>query len=542
VKKKRHVPKAASSVLMIPLLILSASFAGGLALADINPYEAYGSSSVWLDSGYVRNAVPLNQELSFESLRTLIDKQKVTSVERLLEVLPDNMKQDNYVLVYRSRSLQAASPTEPRVIMYTPTATLTLAFNGGKVGAAGANHVELIQYRATTQKFEFRELIFDGTGAPQVSAANPKQCIQCHQGAARTNLDLRPNWEPYSTWIGVYGSNDGTSSELKSELIAEKKARPQDEDALNEQKDEGRFFNEFFTNIAPGHARYSQLGHYNAHAPLDITNHLQVWNLMRTARLMHEETEIYNAYADLIAMSARCYNLDYIGKNRFMDWAREQKTDRHYFHYGSATQTSEMITQIFEPLGVDTSDWSMDFGTGGRFAFYQRFGTPSTTEQIFNYAWNVALPGAAAAAPQSCTQLQANVEKNLGAFFKRGEHLRIQASHRRPAISGAEVATRRCATCHDEAASALVRANVTPALPTDWGAGAPLNIPLIAFARPTQLAIDLRRPSLQDPQQTLLEVIAARTSDMARSAEQMPPAQRLSSEEQAALLAYLRQL
>ena len=170
--------------------------------------------------------------------------------------------------------------------------------------------------------------------------------------------------------------NDGS---LKTSL--EGKSEPQDAEILELQSHEEEFTANYLKHVAPTHPRYSRLGNFNADAPTELTDHFMVWDFMRVVRLMRAEAEIYPAYRSLLELTARCSFDDYLRGNPFIQWAAVQPM-RKYYHYADPSFVSKMITDMFEPLGVDTSDWSMDFGTRGRLAFYERFGTPTQSPPL----------------------------------------------------------------------------------------------------------------------------------------------------------------
>lgn len=479
-----------------------------------DPYRVDGYIGAF-DSRYVRNAIPLDQELTFDRLTSLISTQKILTIPQLIDALPTNMKDDNYVLMYRSRSLQFSSPTSPRVIIFTPTASLLLAFNGGDAGSKGANTVETIQFDRKAQRFEFHEILFDEKNPPQVSEANPSKCLSCHQSPSRQNIDMRPNWEPYAAWPGAFGSDDGMMMDGALKRSLEGRALPQDAEVIELQSHESGLYDFFHTQIVPKHPRYSRLGEFNVHATVDLAEHLQIWNLMRAVRLMREQTEIFPSYRELIRYISACNYNFYLRNNPFIQWATKQPT-RKYYHYGSDDQVSKMITDIFEPLGVDTSDWSMDFGTRGRFAFYERFGTPSNTAPMLEYALYFLDSGLNS---NTCDQLQSSIQTHLADFFSRGENTRLQAQHPIVPPRGEEL-VQQCAHCHAHPNGKIA--------------------PFIPFNQADLLSKALVSGSYKHG--TLIDEIRYRTSDMALDTESMPPSLPLTAEERNALMNYFEGL
>lgn len=119
----------------------------------------------------------------------------------------------NYIFMYKSKSLQQATPTDPRVIVYAPDATMLFAFLNGPQN--GRDAVELICWRPARKVFEFFELNFDGKQSPNMDAknANPGKCLLCH------GTNPRPNWEAYNFWSGSFGSlSRGDNSHMRTDM------------------------------------------------------------------------------------------------------------------------------------------------------------------------------------------------------------------------------------------------------------------------------------------------------------------------------------
>jgi hypothetical protein len=128
------------------------------------------------------------------------------SVDEVLKKLPQEIR-ENFFLVYSSRNkLQAASMAEPRIVVSSKDASFLMTVSGSKQ-AEGGNTVEILQENA------------DGTGYDAYSAnysaargfwqrtqvtieKNPASCVTCH------GERMRPIWEQYPRWVGIYGSNE----------------------------------------------------------------------------------------------------------------------------------------------------------------------------------------------------------------------------------------------------------------------------------------------------------------------------------------------
>ncbi len=126
-----------------------------------------------------------------------IDHQHAASVGAAIALLPVGLRTD-YVLVFASRSLQAASFTAPRAVLYGTDGRFIVTFNGDS-GQRGFEAIETMEFDERTGTFHFRELRFRPDGVAELSADNPARCAACHGRPARPVWDLPP------VWPGVYG-------------------------------------------------------------------------------------------------------------------------------------------------------------------------------------------------------------------------------------------------------------------------------------------------------------------------------------------------
>jgi hypothetical protein len=144
------------------------------------------------------------EPLSFEWLKKLIADNQVKSIEDLLPKLPAELR-SNFVLMYESRSLQAATPAQPRIILSSKDGKFVLTV-AGKADGANSQLVEVMAYNPETRKFGFNSVTFEG-GAGARFEENPAKCKGCHSAA------LHPNWDTYPRWPGAYGSEHFTPND-----------------------------------------------------------------------------------------------------------------------------------------------------------------------------------------------------------------------------------------------------------------------------------------------------------------------------------------
>ncbi|TLY93702.1 MAG: hypothetical protein E6K44_03960 [Gammaproteobacteria bacterium] len=93
----------------------------------------------------------------FASLQSLLSHQDIGSVEELIAALPAAQR-NRYALVFESRSLQGASPENPRVILYGPDARFIVTFNGSPA-QRGFRAVETMEFDDASKEFRLRELL-----------------------------------------------------------------------------------------------------------------------------------------------------------------------------------------------------------------------------------------------------------------------------------------------------------------------------------------------------------------------------------------------
>ncbi len=153
--------------------------------------------------GVALSATASASQFGFESMRGLIESRGIKSVDELIAALPADLR-SHYTLVFASRSLQGATPANPRVILFGSDAEFVLTFNGAPT-ERGSSAVETMEFDARNNNFQFREIQFpaDKGGPVTISEANSARCVACHGQPAR------PVWDTPPFWPGVYGERYG---------------------------------------------------------------------------------------------------------------------------------------------------------------------------------------------------------------------------------------------------------------------------------------------------------------------------------------------
>ncbi|MEO0337014.1 MAG: hypothetical protein AAF202_11495, partial [Pseudomonadota bacterium] len=340
---------------------------------------------------------------------------------------------DLYMLGYHSRSLQGSSPTKPRAIVFDPSGHLVFSFNGDD-DQRGGNAIEVMRFLPEERKFEFREIVFHKGESPSISEANPPKCMVCHQGLERATNDPRPNWEPYNFWPGFYGSADGflgvTRSRLRNPDIRN------DDFLVQGIESEQENLKTFLEEVKPTHPRYQFLAEFEPRLTVDFTELMARRNFERIYRMMTlDHPAMYKSLEPTILGVLKCGRL--MVDDEDLQWIRQQLPEREPIYrdqrlseipaptkhevretmlrdqmimtriddaqFESLVESvyqnrlkehndymrvdiSEALYNLYEPFGISTKDWSMDFRTQGRFAAVERFGTPSNTQARFRDA------------------------------------------------------------------------------------------------------------------------------------------------------------
>ncbi|HAG91308.1 MAG TPA: hypothetical protein DCL41_05520 [Bdellovibrionales bacterium] len=518
---------------LLPFLI-GFGFSMGLSAtlwAQEDPSTSYDGKEISRRYGSIYDTFTAGKWLNLESLQKLIQETNSNSIEKLLESLrkKDPQLMEQYVLAFRSRSLQESRPMAPRTLLVANDGKFILAYNGHPKDS-GYNSLEIMAYQENTEKFELREMTFDEVENPQLSAANPSKCLKCHQSPNRGDVDPRPNWEPYSIWPGFYGGMAGREA---SERLAKMDARFRSEDQVlvRDAKEESENLNKFLSEVKPKHPRYKSLGDFHFLNTTNLTEILAALNTHRIQRLM-ENTKVFKDYKWPLFSAIKCANIALpkdvaeahientqeirtrrIEVTKDLFEGRKEFADLELKYVSASYMTNDLtFSLIFEPLGVSTADWSMDFRTeGGRFAFSERFGTPFLARQSFYYEARKRWPEMEG---YTCDQLE---QKALETTYDLNQ---IQRK-----LTGEELRNKvlsRCLGCHSSSE-------------TSWSLA-----PQITFDQKDLLLKDLK--DLKLTPKSFYKKVVHNTGAHATVKDQMPPGQSLSNSEREALLGHLKQL
>ena len=103
------------------------------------------------------------------------------------------------VFLHHTASLQKATFTDPRVLIYGRGIVLSFADQNNKEKQS----VEIIEFDPATSRFKMGELVFE-RGRPTKFNHEPNSCVACH------GENPKPIWAPYDVWINAYGSRAGS--------------------------------------------------------------------------------------------------------------------------------------------------------------------------------------------------------------------------------------------------------------------------------------------------------------------------------------------
>ncbi len=477
-----------------------------------------------------------------QSFEKFMNTAQTTSAVTVEDFLVDWKKADPlvfrfYLLAFRSRSLQSSTPQAPRAILFSPAADFMASFNSHSA-LRGSRNIEIIRFDNTNEKFEFRELTFDLINRPILSEPNPQKCLECHQSVTRTDVDPRPNWEPYFMWPGFYGMTDGGTLKSEKHMTDDEQERLDpvlDSIILNETRHEEEWYTYFWNHIASQDGRYAFLDPYNkdigsqdgrlygSHAARDLktvmfTQRIAQVNFRRVARIMTEDTLAFDYLKEALMGILHCGTRYF--PNEFLSWLHKNSSIRKDANLLNLN-LGDKIKILFEPFYYDTDDWSMDFKTNARFAFSNRFGTPGIPDNEFSESIANKSATYRALKGKGCNtdfikllkkyeNIQASVAlQNHRSGFKD----RIEGIKKTPLI-------KRCVRCH--------------ASPSDF------EIPQISFDNSIALQQQLHQGGYMRGR--LFEEIIYRIGVHATSDEQMPPQAQPTAQQREDLIKYLREL
>ncbi len=371
-------------------------------------------------------AVTLAPDPTFAELEILLGNPKVTSVEKFLAELPVSYR-NSFTLVYKSKSIQGASPPFPRAVVFGRDGKLILTFNGDR-SQKGFNNIEILHWDEALKEWELREIQFSNTAKPRVSGPNPSHCLHCHSSAPRPYGHVKPVWNNYHRWTGVYGSVDDALYNVIDENALGRVLKTE----LHFVKKEADDF-KAFRNSALTHDRYKYLFEGQGH-DLDFPYHqnstselnfklgkapntrLSEFLTLRTAeRNVHRifRSEIFRKYPYSLLLLSQCAHIPQAqaALNHFNGLANEigrwgklsdlQKVDP------SAYQVFHQVVDRLGLVGID--EWNTALDTPGDQVTYPitgiRGSSPSQSvieaEFIKKLSLNKSLPCTQTAYPSS---------------------------------------------------------------------------------------------------------------------------------------------
>lgn len=481
----------------------------------------------------------VSPSLSYDKFMHAVQTTQAVTVEDFLKdwKQADPLVFRFYLLSFRSRSLQSATPQSPRAILFSPAADFVASFNGHSA-LRGSRNIEVIRFNHSTERFEFREVTFDLKNRPTVSEENPRKCLECHQSFTRADVDPRPNWEPYFMWPGFFGMTDGPPLKSEKHLTQAERERLDpslDSIIFNETNHEEEWYNFFWSQIAPTDLRYSLLDLFNkdvgtqdaklygSHAARDLkttmfTQRMAQVNFRRVARIMTDDKEVFNYLQEALIGVMRCGTRHF--PETFLNWLRENSSISQEKNLLNL-DLGDRMKLLFEPFYYDTDDWSMDFKTNARFAFSNRFGTPGRPDHEFSEVIAKKSKSYAALKMLGCdSKFTKRLEKYQDlAKAQALRNQRIEFKDRIEAIKNTPLIN-RCIRCH--------------ASPND------LVIPQISFDQPSQLKQELLRTGFKRGR--LYDEIIHRVGVHAASDEQMPPQGLPTAQQRDDLIQYLKSL
>ncbi len=152
---------------------------------------------------------PLTQdELSIDEIVLRADAGVFTSVDEVLEALPEAQKQ-SVVLLEHSTSMQRADAEHPRMILYGPDARFIVAVSTSPSDPRFET-LEMMELDEDAGRFRLAAIRF---GEEEAVVEGEGRCVSCH------GRNPRPIWGEYPDWPGAYASDQETLSDAQRQAL-----------------------------------------------------------------------------------------------------------------------------------------------------------------------------------------------------------------------------------------------------------------------------------------------------------------------------------
>lgn len=146
----------------------------------------------------------------FISLAKSIPESTVDRQQAVLDRLSEMGAMQTFTINFDSDSAQSPgiSKKYPGVIRMREDGTLIIRYTCDRAKSIYGTF-EVISYNKTENRFVFDAIEMKEQSPEQRVENNPDLCYGCHDYAGdQTKPDLRPNWNMYPDWKGVFGSHD----------------------------------------------------------------------------------------------------------------------------------------------------------------------------------------------------------------------------------------------------------------------------------------------------------------------------------------------
>lgn len=128
---------------------------------------------------------PIAFETDVENIYSVLKSKQAKNIEEAVGYFDSRFfEKGNFRLYFNSQSIQRSSLEYPRIVLMGQASKIYISFNH-RLGEQ--RDLEVIQFRESSKKWEFRSISFEGSRAV-LSSANPAVCLHCHGGQ-----DAKPN-------------------------------------------------------------------------------------------------------------------------------------------------------------------------------------------------------------------------------------------------------------------------------------------------------------------------------------------------------------
>jgi hypothetical protein len=292
--------------------------------------------------------------VSLHQLLNIARDPKIKNQIDFLRALPQGSMQ-SFTLLEKSDSPEAPciSKQFPGIIRLSITGSIAFRYTGDP-NCRLYNQIQLLYFNGVKRSWKPLEIDFKKPAKDRVDM-HPTSCQNCHSPSS-TKVDLRPNWQEYSTWKGFYGQQDDSyvrsGTEVSDVLDIKKRIAGGD---LSKNANYSEL--PWYKGSELAYQRYP----YNAEEKsrrMDLRANMRFTTILshrlsqRIARMIEESPKYPNTKYQILSSLLRCETAGTVNSKSEVDDLEDYEIDP--------------LTQVANDLGLENADLTMHFNQSTR--------------------------------------------------------------------------------------------------------------------------------------------------------------------------------